>query len=706
MKAMNLFWTLAFACVAVSCSDDMNDPGDKGIDEKDGQKAYLTVTISTVSDDGMGTRALTRAGEEPSNPNSNGAGWGEDGNGSLGELPGKNEAVIHDINIFLIKDETNLDKNNQLDNINSDKAASIKIDGYGYKEGLSLDGSVGGDEPNHGSTNVTVTMREDLDETPQKFLVYCIVNAGKKLTDSDDITTLDKLRDYLQNGGVNSVIKENEDNVNTADNFVMSTHKMWGEKGYPSSVSISSANTPENPAHTAVYVERLAARIDVAYKAQLDFDNENSPVHNKGTFTLTGYMVVNQWNGSTKMFKQVTPVVKNYTEDISNYDNYADSPKKYLGDEVWRWNVANQPAGEYNFVWSEMFKDKTNGTANDEKWDNSYTNHFAKTQTGTLNNAYSFKDAPTEEKDLSYKVDYNGERTFFPIAYVRENTMNTRAQLNGYSTGVIFRTKFDPNENFKLTQYNQETGSIDEVELKKHDVDKFEFLTAEHFDGKAVHKVVYADVKSVAARAFCIESKTDTKGLLKGFMNGWADDATATLQDAQDAIAGMSEKNLLSQLFKKYLNEQMEGVEDFSQLVKDSDKKSALTYSAFVESQEKTHADLLNKTPLSEYDAYDIANLAEWYGVYFFRNGQSYHKYWIRHDDNENDNMMGVMEFAIVRNNVYQLDVTGVRGLGDPLPYTPGKDDPGTPDESNEISIDVTVYVKDWVRRYNDGIIL
>ena len=703
---MNLFWTLAFACAAVSCSDDMNDPGDKGIDEKDGQKAYLTVTISTVSDDGMGTRALTRAGEEPSNPNSNGAGWGEDGNGSLGELPGKNEAVIHDINIFLIKDETNLDKNNQLDNINSDKAASKKIDGYGYREGLSLDGSVGGDEPNHGSTNVTVTMREDLDETPQKFLVYCIVNAGEKLTDSD-IPTLDKLRDYLQNGGVNSVIKENEDDVNTADKFVMSTHKMWGEKGYPSSVTISSANTPENPAHTAVYVERLAARIDVAYKTpQLDFDNENSPVHNKGTFTLTGYMVVNQWNGSTKMFKQVTPVVKNYTDDISNYDNYADSPKKYLGDEVWRWNVANQPAGEYNFVWSEMFKDKTDGTANDEKWDNSYTNHFAKTQTVTLNNANSFKTAPTEEKDLSYKVDYNGEKTFYPIAYVRENTMNTTEQLNGYSTGVIFRTKFEPNENFKLSQYNEETGSIDEVELKKQENGNFEFLTAEHFDGKEVKKVVYADVRSVAARAFCIENGTDTKGLLKGFMSGWTDNTTATLQDAQDAIAGMSEKNKLSGLFKEYLNKQMEGVEDFSQLVKGSDKESALTYSAFVESQEKTHADLLKKTPLESYDAYDIANLAEWYGVYFFRNGQSYHKYWIRHDDNENDNVMGVMEFAIVRNNVYQLDVTGVRGLGDPLPYTPGKDDPGTPDESNEISIDVTVYVKDWVRRYNDGIIL
>ena len=67
---------------------------------------------------------------------------------------------------------------------------------------------------------------------------------------------------------------------------------------------------------------------------------------------------------------------------------------------------------------------------------------------------------------------------------------------------------------------------------------------------------------------------------------------------------------------------------------------------------------------------------------------------------------MGVMEFCIVRNNVYQLYVKGIRGLGDPLPYTPGKDDPGTPDESDYVTIDVTIYVKDCVKLTNKDIIL
>lgn len=67
---------------------------------------------------------------------------------------------------------------------------------------------------------------------------------------------------------------------------------------------------------------------------------------------------------------------------------------------------------------------------------------------------------------------------------------------------------------------------------------------------------------------------------------------------------------------------------------------------------------------------------------------------------------MGVMEFCIVRNNVYQLYVTGVRGLGDPLPYTPGKDTPDKPDETDDVTIDVTIYVKDWVKRTNKDIII
>lgn len=702
MKLKSTLWALALACAAVSCSDDLeNGPGSNGTDENNGQKAYLKINISTVSD-GM----MTKADPQPSNPNNNqdgttaGAGWGEDGNGWLGELPGKNEGMVYDINVFLVKADVNnrtLNSNNQLNLFNQtiEESKPVAIDGQGYydlktNEGKGLDVSVGGEEDEHGSRNVTITMQEDLGETDEHFQVFTIVNAGTNLS---NITTLKALREYIQNGAVQGLTANGTNAVADADKFIMSTHKMISSSNnLNSTVALSNKNTAENPAKTAVYVERLAARIDLAYpeNGTLAFNNTSSPVNGMGDFTLTDYMVVNQWNGGTNMFKQVSPTVSTGTVNITTTTYASDDPKQYLGDEVWS-NVTSSQ--KYNFVYSEEFanKKKASTDVNDAKWDNLYINHFDL----NLNNENLLAGALPA--GLSYTEESNS-KTYYPIAYVRENTMNTDAQVHDYSTGVIFQTQFSPNSSFKLMEYNN--NAISEVNLSKDKDGNFQFLTAEHFDGKEVHKLVYKDVKTVAARAFNI-AEGDTKGLLKGFMEGWTGNTTATLADVQTAVAGMSEKNLLSKKFKRYLNENLE-----NKTAWDETLQGLMTYSTFIGKQTQAQQNLLNITDLSTYTSSNIEDLARDYGIYFFRNGKSYHKFWIRHNDNNDDYKMGVMEFAIVRNNVYQLNVTGVKGLGDPLPFTPGKDKPETPDESNEVTINVTIYVKDWVKRTNKDIIL
>lgn len=221
-------------------------------------------------------------------------------------------------------------------------------------------------------------MKEDLGETEQNFQVFAIVNAGENL---DDINTLSALRDYMED---EDVIKSNEANVATADKFVMSTHKMVSNAttaNLPSIVTLSSKNTAENPAQTSVYVERLAARVDLAYpeNGDLEFSNADSPVNGQGNFKLTGYMLINQWQGQTNMFKQVSPSVADFTEALTESATYAESdPKKYLGDEVWKWTTAKQEAGTYNFVLSDGFVDKKTDemTLTDSKWDTSYKNHL------------------------------------------------------------------------------------------------------------------------------------------------------------------------------------------------------------------------------------------------------------------------------------------------------------------------------------------
>lgn len=78
-----------------------------------------------------------------------------------------------------------------------------------------------------------------------------------------------------------------------------------------------------------------------------------------------------------------------------------------------------------------------------------------------------------------------------------------------------------------------------------------------------------------------------------------------------------------------------------------------------------------------------------------------YYKYWIRHLDNNNPGEMGVMEFGIVRNNLYRMLITGVSDLGDGGSII----DPNTPDEG-ETYLKVVLNVKPWTVRDLTNIVL
>lgn len=78
-------------------------------------------------------------------------------------------------------------------------------------------------------------------------------------------------------------------------------------------------------------------------------------------------------------------------------------------------------------------------------------------------------------------------------------------------------------------------------------------------------------------------------------------------------------------------------------------------------------------------------------GLATYKDGICYYTYWIKHanDLNEDNNLVGskdktggVMEYAIVRNNVYKLNVTSIAG--------PGGDIPG------DRNVNVNVLVEDW----------
>lgn len=84
-----------------------------------------------------------------------------------------------------------------------------------------------------------------------------------------------------------------------------------------------------------------------------------------------------------------------------------------------------------------------------------------------------------------------------------------------------------------------------------------------------------------------------------------------------------------------------------------------------------------------------------YYCYYYYRN---------RHNDNLDNGVMGPMEFAVVRNNVYKLTVTNINKLGHPRLSVndPDAPDPDTPDETDNVYIDVECQVLPWTVRINN----
>ena len=100
---------------------------------------------------------------------------------------------------------------------------------------------------------------------------------------------------------------------------------------------------------------------------------------------------------------------------------------------------------------------------------------------------------------------------------------------------------------------------------------------------------------------------------------------------------------------------------------------------------------------------------------YSAKNGKyyNYYYYWNRHNDNLNNDVMGIMEFAVVRNNVYKLAVNSINRFGHPTPPDPSNPDPDPepdpdpvdpddPDESVNYYFNVTVKVLPWTVRINN----
>lgn len=725
MNFKSTLWALAFACAAVSCSDELADgPNNNNESEEQGEGVYVTVNVS--SNVGPTTKA---PGDDDWTP--------EGGDGDLEDSDV--ESAVNNVNIFLIPSTKTTKMNtNDLSIVNGPAETAIAS---GYTTDL---------QPATGSIehhDAVATVKLSVPELDAWYHVVTVANAGKL-----GFTTLGQLRDYLQTTAWSGTNKYDEDG-NGACNFVMTTHQMYQSDAGGSDLYVTAANSdPNHPAETTAYVERLAARIDMRFASDLVGEKGASLKGNANTndkVWITGYQVINQLVGGTYLLKRVTGNTASVTGSITDTHKH---PSPYLGDEIWgndNYNYVLDPwtinktftaAGEddeepTNFppsiknsgaYWTKDGENKANSIlidlADTEETEGLYKNHFHEGM-NTADFMKGFDSPVVAIKDIT-----TTENEYTPLLYTQENTMDVDQQKNGFSTGVIFEAEYAPKYVSQYQESGTDGGNYPQV---KADVE-YSTLTAKSFlvadygrtgttekeDGGTStitpSRKLSADMRTIAALG--LKKESDATIVKAMFTDGEPDWGTKTQENVKTVVSDMSGGPLVV-AFKKYLQEKLEE-NTFDKV------KASLTWKAFVAASHTsttikyvpTDDELANGIEASEVVEAKTATevreeLMKNYNIAYYvagkKGGKNYLKYWIKHEPNGTDNdPMGVMEFAIVRNNVYQLSVTGIRDLGDPLPFTPGKDDPDTPDKTKDVYIVIQLYVKDWVKRYNSDIIL
>lgn len=643
MRKVNLFsMAAAFLLAAAGCSDDLENGGGQG-KPIDADGVYLTVNIMTSA--GNGT--LTKAGETNDDPTG-----GENGDGYLHGFTDEN--YVRSVTVIVYDGE----------NINDPNATIVAS---GYQSQIEQQGNEQLDDHHNYKATVLIKGGEEF-QTGKPYRILAVTNA--------DVTNLYPVNTKLANAKNVTVAAHRTTGVSDGG-FIMSTHQEKGKtKDEAGNITESTVTFTEaakesaGAAKATTWVERLSARIDYVGK-----DN-TFLVSNNGTtvanVTIDAVAPINVATHKTYIFKRVT--AQNTSEN-----DLGTAHVTLLGDEL----PADKTPSDKAAAGENYVLDPTTSELSKKQFNNQFNNDVLTTINGQSNTELKFRNLANIIGLPTIDPNNNQSRGRI-LCYTGENTMGVGSQTHGRTTGVIFKATYNPTKVWDLNT----NGTLEEVyletstgfyrvgTLKRHNVmDKSE---------------LYASLK--AAEAACIadeNSGNDQKEFGQkfddtNFFNGktWA---------ALESLVNNIETDLG---YKAYLLGKINAQTDKNTAITNGND---LTWTAFAgtknfPSNTQSGNQSIEEPGLKAIHYYGTARTC-------------YYPYWIRHANNGDPEEMGIMEFCTVRNNVYQLNVTGVDGLGMPDPY----DSIDTPDEGEDPEgyyLRVAIWVKDWIIRANEAIVL
>lgn len=452
-------------------------------------------------------------------------------------------------------------------------------------------------EPGNGIDRTYTTTPQQVDLDDGTYNVLVVANPGADWWTGQSLTLAD-VRNHIQTTAWTASGSDYSD-------FVMTS-------AADATLTLNS-NPESDPAKATVNVERMAARLD--YKTEASYPCTD-PAYTGATVEITGAALVNNLTAGSYMLKRVASTV--------------DGVPTYLGNET-------PDAGvQTNYVLDPWTADKTSAN-------NSFT---IGGEVKTAEDLYG-EWFGNISQDPNYWADYvqpgievsDGTEQWQRIGYTLENTTAAEEAGKRYSTGVVFKAKFNPQGVANYTEGETFFALGTHLFASMEDMMTYVYgADFSQFDDKIDACDNWAAVKNFAASLL----DNDPSGY-KAFLLGQ--------DEAQD----------LAQV------------------------KESLKWSAYMLSNCGYSASL-NGTYKVVLDQNGIVtrNALQSYGVRTYEDATCYYTWWVRHSNDNNDETKGIMEYAIVRNNIYKLTVNSIYSLGN---YVPGEDE----------NIILDVYVNDWL---------
>ena len=382
-----------------------------------------------------------------------------------------------------------------------------------------------------------------------------------------------------------------------------------------------NSNPESDPATAEVNVERMAARLD--YKTTGTYtctDPDYESNNQKATVEITGAALVNNLTAGSYLLKRVADDVNGVPTYLGNETPDAGVQTNYVLDP---WTAVKTSANN-NFTIGGETK-----TAEDlyGEWFGNISqnpNHWA-----------AYVQPGTEVSD--------GTEKWQRIGYTLENTTAADEAGERYSTGVVFKAKFHPkgvaNYTDGATFFEHGTTLYASME------DMMKVFYGKKFDqlGNITNCKTWGDVRQFITSTLLNDDPSGYNKYLEGLAEGKDDDA---------AVA---------------------------------DVKS-LTWSNYMRNECGYSASLNNgvySVTLDQNKDISTREALQPYGTRTYEDATCYYTWWVRHSNDNDDTKKDIMEYAIVRNNIYKLTVESIYSLGGPVPGDKG--------------LRVNVYVNNWL---------